>query len=174
MLRQAAVLLGLGLAAGSASGQCDPGAFLSFNTQAIRSQDAPIDVPSMAIAGASANVDLPLGTVAVGNAGIAPGGGPAFPLRVPVRRLTWRLITFAGVDAADLRVELSIDNGGALTALADSGSRVQVDVVNRTINANNFFILTVFEGFVDLLLDPSLATRAGAYSGTLNIEVDCA
>lgn len=169
------MLLGLGLAAGSASGQCDPDAFLSFSTQAIRSQDALIDVQSMAIAEAPADVDLPLGTVAVGGAGIAPGGGPAFPLRVPVERFTWRLITFAGagVDAADLRVELSIDNGGALTSLANSGSRVQVDVVNRTINTNNIFIFTVFDGFVDLLLDPSVATRAGNYSGTLNIEVGC-
>lgn len=174
MVRRGALLLALGLVAGPAFGQCDPGAFLSFSTQAVRPQDAPIDVPSMAVPASPASVDLPLGTVAVGEAGITPGGGPMFPLRVPVGRFSWRLITFVGVNATDLRVDFSIDNGGALISSADSGSRVQADAVVRTITANNIFFFTVFDGFVDLLLDPSLATRAGGYSGTLSIEVDCA
>lgn len=176
MLRQAAVLLGVGLAAGpgAALAQCDPGAFIFFRTQAVRPQDAPIDVPSMAVPSPQANVDLPLDTVAIGDAGISPGGGPMLPLRIPVGRFIWRLVTFAGVNAADLRVDLTIDNGGALISSADPRSLVQADAVVRTINATNFFGLTVFNGFVDLLLDPSLATRAGGYSGTLTIEVDCA
>jgi hypothetical protein len=154
-----------------AGAQCDSASFERFNVRSINPQDAPIDVDSLAIGEGGVVVSLPLRSGAA-DAGLIPGGGSGAELRVTVRRWVWRLTSSAVFDPTELRVDYTVP-GGALLSQQDAASRLAMQVVTSRIDTINQGNRTVFEGHVELWLDPANATRAGRYRGGLEITVDC-
>jgi len=173
--RRAVCLLLLLTAAEVAHAQCDTDDFRQFRTRPVRPQDAPISVDSASVQEGSVSVTIPLSADS-GSATLAlTDSGFTLPIRVPVGRFTWSLRArfSAPVDPSELLVNYIVSNGSNLVSNLDASSRMQVTVTTNRIEFRESGPNQIYEGWIDLWLDPTNASRSGAYSGSLQIEVSC-
>ncbi len=116
-------------------------------------------------------------SIGIGDAGLTPtSGGFDTTVRTVMAGWLWRLTadTRGWASPNELLVTYQISNGDQLVSTLVSSSRVAATVVERNRRVNRFGRRnTRFRGFLDLLIDYSTATRAGAYVGTVTVTVEC-
>ena len=116
----------------------------------------------------------------VGDAAISISSGGFTPrATISLGRWQWRLRVRrpTTITAGDLLVSYQVTGSdgtaGVLTADSAPSSHVQATVSTREIRQRQGNNRRRFLGYIDLQLDYSNATRAGNYSGTITVTVDC-
>jgi len=161
-----------------AFGLCDNTDFRNFQA---RSRTANADInPSqtgLAIAEGSASVNLSL-SFATGNVGINPGtGGFSTSTTTQMGNWSWQITADTrNWDSTDeMLVTYEVLNNGQLLADAQPSSRIDASVVTYNLDVRRFQNRnTRFRGFLAVTTDYANATRAGLYSGTVRVTIECA
>jgi hypothetical protein len=159
----------------SGRAQCDPADFRNFATR-NRSAIANPAVIGNTVSQGPVSVSMPL-SVGMADAGLSPSGGVITPTTtVSIARWVWRLRadTRDGWNQNNLRISYTMGTNNTMVAAADSSSIVNATVSTRYIDERRPGTRnTEFQGFIDVFVDYTNATRAGTYNGILNITVDC-
>lgn len=94
--------------------------------------------------------------------------------RISIRKRLFRYTTrVRGLRKSNLKITYLVNGNNTLYSVDDPSSRIGVSVTTRDLK---FFYKkkhTRVDAYVDLLLDYSLATTAGKYTGLLEVTVEC-
>jgi len=155
--------------------------FEPFAANGLRSRNADADInPSqtaLAIAEGNASVNLSL-SFATGNVGINPGtGGFSTTATTEMGNWSWqiRADTRNWLTTDEMLVTYQVLNGGKLSSDLQPSSKIDASVVTYDLQVLSFQARrTRFRGFLAVTTDYANATRAGPYSGTVRVTVQCA
>ena len=97
-----------------------------------------------------------------------------FSNRIAVRKRLFRFTArAAGLDESNLKIQYLVNNDNKLRSVSDKTSAIDVKVVTRDLDITHKKRFTRVDAYVDLLLDYSNAKKAGTYTGTLEVIVEC-
>lgn len=154
--------------------QCDNGDFGAFTVR-NRNATATIADDVVSINAGTASVTVPL-SVAIADLNINANTGTfQTEVRTELPNWTWRLFadTRQWIAQTEAEVEYEVVGTGLVSVL-DSSSRIGVEVAERDRDVLRFpGRRTRFRGFLDVILDYSEATRAGAYTGQITVTARC-
>jgi hypothetical protein len=161
--------------------QCQNADFKDFKAKDLPSRNAEADInPSqtdLAFAQGSASVNLPL-NFATGNVNINPGsGGFSTTATTEMGNWSWQITadTRNWASTGEMLVTYVVHNGGKLSSDLQPSSRIDASVVTYNLDVRKFQNKkTRFRGFLAVTTDYANATRAGRYSGTVTVTVQCA
>ena len=122
-------------------------------------------------------VNMPFGANSMGDAGITASPFDPTIAGIELNRWTWRLRaqTFGWASTNDLLVTYQFSNNDHLVSTIDPTSRIRVTAVRDRRDTRGPFGFGVarIRGFLELDLDLTTATRAGLYTGTLTVNIEC-
>jgi hypothetical protein len=152
-----------------------------FETIDVRSRNTDADInPSqteLALSEGSASVNLSL-SFATGDVNINPAsGGFSTTAITEMPRWSWqiRADTRNWLTTDEMLVTYVVLNGGKLSSVLQPSSQIDASVVTYDLQVRNFQRpRTRFRGFLAVTTDYANATRAGRYSGTVQVTIECA
>lgn len=156
---------------------CPPGT--DFQTRNNYNENVPVSATDLALnEGAfTANIDFILPVTDAG-INISSGGfDPTATISPHLWQWHLRIPRPTTITVANLLISYQVTGSdgtvGSLTSVLDSSSHVQISVLTRDIRQRQFQNHLRFLGDIDLEIDYSNVTRAGAYTGAITTTVDC-